>query len=223
MPTLFVPPLEDDGPEGATPRARQHSDVLGEVRQAQRRAGPRGEDRRLGVREADAVRIGLCRLVVDAEAGVGAGVAEQVDADPGEDLVLGPRVRVGPVAQLLVDPREQAHGAVGHPESGGVRPRALDLQVPGPMRARAHRPLEPSLLRRRVAAREVLQQQQRRPQRRLRHDEVHVRREHVARVERPHQAGDVEAPVAALGDWLTAHAMLACFLLVVHEDARSCL
>ena len=52
-------------------------------------------------------------FVVDALAGGGAGGAEPVDADPGQDLVVGPGVAVAPVVQLLVEPGEQADGRVG--------------------------------------------------------------------------------------------------------------
>lgn len=51
-------------------------------------------------------------LVVDANVRGGPRGREPVDADPGEDLVVGPRVGIGPVVQLLVDPGEQRDGAV---------------------------------------------------------------------------------------------------------------
>ena len=67
-------------------------------------------------------------LVVDANVRDGARGREPVDADPGEDLVVGPRVGIGPVVQLLVDPGEQRDGAVG--EGVGQRLRLRRLQQP---------------------------------------------------------------------------------------------
>ena len=52
------------------------------------------------------------RFVIDAEIGGDAGGAEPVDGDPGQDLVVGPGVGVGPVVQLFVDPGQEADGAV---------------------------------------------------------------------------------------------------------------
>ena len=43
-------------------------------------------------------------LVVDSEAGGGAGVREEIDRYPGEDLVVGPGVGVRPVVEFLIYP-----------------------------------------------------------------------------------------------------------------------
>ena len=54
----------------------------------------------------------MAGFVVDAEGGGWAGGGEEIDGYPGEDLVGGPGVGVGPVVEFFVYPCEQADGAV---------------------------------------------------------------------------------------------------------------
>lgn len=58
------------------------------------------------------LRIRMHGLVVDPMRSSRAGTTELVDRDPGEDLVVGPGVRICPVMQLLVDPCEQGYRGV---------------------------------------------------------------------------------------------------------------
>ena len=71
----------------------------------------------------------MVHLVVDADAGGGAGGREEVERDPGEDLVGRPGVFVGPVVEFLVDPGEQGDGAVAEAVTQGLRLGALELVV----------------------------------------------------------------------------------------------
>ena len=75
------------------------------------------------------VGAGVAHFVVDAQTGAGPRGREEVEADPGEDLVGRPGVGVGPVVELLVDPGEEAAGARGEAVAQGLRLRALDLVV----------------------------------------------------------------------------------------------
>ena len=77
----------------------------------------------------------MLHLVVDALGGGWPRGGEIVDRDPGEDLVVGPGVRVAPVAELLVDPGEEADGGVGEGEGDGERFRGQNAVVPVPLRA----------------------------------------------------------------------------------------
>ena len=54
----------------------------------------------------------MVHFVVDADAGGGAGGGEEIERDPGQDLVRGPGVRICPVVEFLVDPGEEGDGAV---------------------------------------------------------------------------------------------------------------
>ena len=69
---------------------------------------------------------GVPAFVVDVAGGSRAGAAELVDADPGEDFVVGPGVGVSPVVELLVDPGEQ--GDRGVVESKADRARLAGLE-----------------------------------------------------------------------------------------------
>jgi len=73
-------------------------------------------------------------LVVDALAGCRPGGGEPVDGDPGQDLVVGPCVAVGPVVEFLVDPGEEADRAVGHAVANCLGFRRLLLVVAGAFR-----------------------------------------------------------------------------------------
>ena len=69
-------------------------------------------------------------FVVDAQGSGGpAGGGEEVEGDPGEDLVGGPRVGVGPVVELFVDPGEAGDGAVGEGVGGRLGLGALEVAV----------------------------------------------------------------------------------------------
>lgn len=70
----------------------------------------------------------MCGLIVNATAGRGTSLGEPIDADPGADLVVGPRVIIRPVVQLFVDPRQAGHGAVGKAVAYRLRLRRL-LQI----------------------------------------------------------------------------------------------
>ncbi len=52
-------------------------------------------------------------LIIEIQARRGTGDGEVVDADPGQDLGVGPGVIVSPVVQLFVEPGEEARGAGG--------------------------------------------------------------------------------------------------------------
>jgi hypothetical protein len=49
-------------------------------------------------------------FAIDTMRGAGSGTAELVDADPGQNLIVGPGIAVGPVVEFLVDPGEQGEG-----------------------------------------------------------------------------------------------------------------
>ena len=51
-------------------------------------------------------------LVVDSEAGGGAGEGEMIYGYPGEDFIVGPGVGIGPVVELFVYPCQQADGTI---------------------------------------------------------------------------------------------------------------
>ena len=60
-----------------------------------------------------AARVAVNRFVIDAQTSCRAGGGMPVDGHPSEDFVVGPGVLVDPVVELLVDPCEEAGGAVG--------------------------------------------------------------------------------------------------------------
>ena len=71
----------------------------------------------------------MVHFVVDARAGGRTGYGEEVDGDPGEDLVGGPGVGVCPVVEFFVDPGEEGEGAVVEAVAEGLGFRALDFVV----------------------------------------------------------------------------------------------
>ena len=98
--------LKHDGPQGPAPRFRRNAEIPGEVGEAEFDVWH--VPAQLG---AVLVR-GVVHFVVDPEAGGGAGGGEEVETDPGQDLVRRPGVGVCPVVEFLVDPGEQGDGAV---------------------------------------------------------------------------------------------------------------
>ncbi len=107
MPTVRMLALEHHRSQRPAPAFRRDVEILGEVRESEldvRDVPP--EPGAVGVRR-------VSHFVVDPRAGRGPGGREPVDRDPGQDLVVGPGVRVGPVVELFVDPGEQGGGAVG--------------------------------------------------------------------------------------------------------------
>ena len=116
-------PLKHDGPQRPAPALRRHRQIPREVGEAE-------FDARHVLAQLGAVQVGsVVHFVVNADAGGGAGGGEEVDRDPGEDLVRGPGVGVGPVVEFLVDPTEQGDGAVAEGVPQGLRLGALDLVV----------------------------------------------------------------------------------------------
>lgn len=123
MPPVDMLPFEHDGPERPAPAFRRDVEIPREIRQPELHVGD-------VLAQRGAVRVrGVVDLVVDAHAGGGAGGGEVVERDPGEDLVVGPGVGVGPVVEFLVDPGEEGGGAVGEGVAEGLGLGALDLVV----------------------------------------------------------------------------------------------
>lgn len=115
--------FKHDGPEGPAPAFGREVEVPREIGQPELDVGD-------VLRQRGAVRVrGVVDLVVDAHAGGGAGGGEVVERDPGEDLVVGPGVGVGPVVEFLVDPGQEGGGAVGEGVAEGLGLGALDRVV----------------------------------------------------------------------------------------------
>ena len=115
--------LKHHRPQRPAPALRRDGEIPGEIREPE-------FDARDVLGDVGAVRVrGVVDFVVDAHVGGGAGGGEVVEGDPGEDLVVGPGVGVGPVVELFVDPGEQGGGAVGEGIAEGLGFRALDLVV----------------------------------------------------------------------------------------------
>ena len=74
------------------------------------------------------------RFVVDPHVRRGACRAEPVDRDPGAHFVGRPGICVGPVVQLLVDPRQQGHRGVGEGVAERLRLGLLFRTVAGAFR-----------------------------------------------------------------------------------------
>lgn len=92
MPPVNMLPFKHDGPERPAPASRRNVEISREIGQAEFHAGDVLAQRGAvpGVR-------GVVDFVVDAQAGGGSRGGEGVERDPGEDLVVGPGVGVGPV------------------------------------------------------------------------------------------------------------------------------
>lgn len=102
--------LEHAIPHGPRPGTGQHVDVAREMADADLDAAqPLLELRAL---QPLAPEPAAADLVIDAARGRRPRDAEPVHADPGADLFGRPRVRVRPVVEFLVDPRQQRDGAV---------------------------------------------------------------------------------------------------------------
>lgn len=63
------------------------------------------KDPTVGIRR---VSLWMCSFVINAMRGAGACSAKTVDAYPGEDFIIGPRIRVSPIVQLFINPGEQS-------------------------------------------------------------------------------------------------------------------
>lgn len=197
MPPLVVNTLKHHGPQGAPPRSRRQNQVPREIRQPQRHA------RHVSEPALRPRHLGVLGLVVDAHAGRRARRRELVHAHPGEHLVVGPGVPVGPVVQLLVHPGQEGDG-VGERDANGGRARALLRVVPGPFCPEPAGALEERGLDGRVRREQVPQVQEGRGQQgggALRPDKVDVGGEAGRRVLQADEARDDVAPVAALGDY----------------------
>lgn len=116
VPALVMLPVEDQIPRQLDPSLGHGGDLVLEPREAERLV----DVPFLG-------RVGLGagpkRLTVRPEAGGGAA-REPVEGDGLEDDVQG-RVVVGPLHELLADPREQRHGAAAQHEPDGAGPRRV--------------------------------------------------------------------------------------------------
>ena len=123
-PTLLLA-LIDDRTERAPPSPGQNSKLSGRVTQTKLD----GRDVSLCPFAIDDGCGHVCGFVVDAEAGGWAGSREPVYADPGQDLVVGPGVVVGPVMELLIYPCEQTNGAVCDRVTWGLWLGGLDGAV----------------------------------------------------------------------------------------------
>lgn len=102
--------LEHHVAQRPPPRLRQHAQFLGVMRESQ--LDPPNIRFRIVPRDRLRSRHRVHDLVVNAHRGRGTGAREIIHRHPGEDLVVGPRIRVGPIVQLLVDPREQGDGRI---------------------------------------------------------------------------------------------------------------
>ena len=201
MATALVGLLEDNIAEGAAPNMWRMRDVHGKTRKADLDAGlPALEIRHEHGAGADAGCMRAEELVVEPPAGGRAGRAEPVDRDPGAHLVVGPGVVVSPLAQLLVDPGEQTGGAVSEAVPQGLRARALDRVVPGPLGLEEFHAGEPCFLARGVRSQRVFQREEGvlSPGRGRGEVEVEVLRDGVVGVPQGEGTRDEPAPVAAL-------------------------
>ena len=100
-------------------------------------------------------------LIVNSHARRRSRRAKPVNAHPHTHLVVTPGVTIRPLDQLLVDPREQARGAVGEPVPERLRLRRLDAAVTPAVLAEPARPRQVASLACRVRRQRVLQRQQR--------------------------------------------------------------
>lgn len=119
VPTTILLTLEHDRPQCSSPRLRHHGELQWEMTQSQwhlldMEIDPRAPESRI-----------LGTLVVDAQARGGTRGAVPVDGHPGQDLVFGPGVTVGPIVELFVDPGEEADGGVGESVAQRLRLRGL--------------------------------------------------------------------------------------------------
>lgn len=193
----LVPRLEHHGSQRPPPPQRQDQQLPREVAEPELHTGhvPGRPPP-----QVPAVLEQAPRLEIDTHTGGGSRARELVDGDPREDLVVGPGVGVGPVVQLLVDPREQPQGGVGEGEAERGRLGALLGAVAVSRDLELRRARQAGLLLLGVGedgVEEVLE-------RALEgwaagHDGVDVRGQAVGWVLDCHEAGDEEAPVAALG------------------------
>ena len=140
-------------------------------------------------------------LVVDHMRRPRPSSAEGVNAHPRENLVLRPRVRIRPVVHLLVDPRQQRNRAVVQRVRQRLRLRRLLGVVAAPFLLEPVRSREAGRFLLVVGAQGVLQRQDGMlgPSWRIAANHVYVARSAGLGIECSDGAGDVEAPVAALG------------------------
>ena len=206
MAPFVVLPLEDDVACSACPRPRDRAEFFGEMTKPQLHATPNILCQPL---PCDLPAAGLLEpvvraLVVDARGRGGAGGAEPVDAHPGADLVVGPGIAVGPVVQLLVDPRQQRGGRVCEGVADCLRLRRLLVAVAGAFVQEPGQAGEGVFLTLGVWREGVLQGEARvlGPGRARAVVHVDVCGAASAGVENGHCARDEHAPVAALGDVL---------------------
>lgn len=151
MSSIWMLALKHDRPKRPTPQLRRNTEILREISQ------PKFDVRDVFA-ESRAVKVGrVSHLVIDPGVGSGTGGREPIYGDPGEDFVVRPRVTVGPVVELLVDPGEQGDRAVGETVAEGLGLGALDLVVSAAFFYEPPRPRQACLFVRRVGRHGVLQ------------------------------------------------------------------
>jgi hypothetical protein len=108
---MFIFNLINHLPQPPTPSRRHNNQLLWIKRHAQLR--PLNIPPPVACRESPLPIFfdRMHELVIDPGRSTRPRTAESIDGDPGEDLVVGPRVRVTPVMQFFIDPREQCHRA----------------------------------------------------------------------------------------------------------------
>lgn len=195
MTTPVVHGLKDDVAHGAAPGLGYNGQLAREVAQAQFCAG---------------IHISLSALaglwsrvrgfVIDTHRGCRACTGMAVDTDPGQDLVWGPWMAVGPVMKLFIYPRQEADRAVRQTVAEGLWLRGLLYTVTRSLAAepRSAGGTRAFPLRRgpeQVA--EILE--------RVGPEgggasayHIEVRRFHRGRIKHAHRPRDIHAPVSAL-------------------------
>lgn len=143
----------------------------------------------------------MAGFVVDAQTGRRPRGRKGIDGHPRQDLVVGPRVGVGPIVELLVDPGEQADGGVGEGVAEGLGFGALFDAVAAAFLEEPFGAGEAGVVAGAVRGEGVLEGEEwvGGPGWGGGARHVYVGGEAVVRVEEAHDAGYHGAPVAALG------------------------
>lgn len=159
---------------------------------------------------------------------VGSARAEPVNTNPRQYLIVSPGIPIRPIHQLLVDPRQERNRAVRKSVRERLRLSSLQDAVRLALIHEPLRALYAFLLRLGVGRQRMLERQRRLrcEARRLGPDHIGVACQNRLRVQHARDAGDVEAPVAALGHVLVVaqrmHQAVARLCLLGERKAGIC-
>lgn len=143
-------------------------------------------------------------LVVNTRAGSGTSSRKPVDADPRQNLIIRPRIAVGPIMQLLIDPGEEGDRRVCQRVANCLRLRTLQEIVTSGFLRKPLRPLEATFFGIGIWGKRMLQGKQRILLEfgGMGEEEVDMACLAGVGVQNAHGSRHVESPVAALSDVL---------------------